>query len=239
VLDVEIIETGKLQITMVQDNIAYGDVIEESGSEPIQYGQMVKSVSLSTQPIGKYVHETPQAEPPAYAGLAEIDSMIEEVRRLRNENNPQWEIIYETIFERLKLIYAKNPTSPEVFFYYGRACEAGGNIRKANKYIEKAVHYNPNYTEAFEFRGDMYYNYGKASPKPRAKRKLTVLAQKDYESAATASADPAYQAMMYYKIGMVHRDLSGDAATAAQYMQKAISTAPGSVAARMAQNVSP
>jgi len=235
VLDVEIIETGKLQIALVQDNIAYGDVIEESEEEPIQYGQMVKSVSTTSHPIGKYTHEAPQEEPPAYAGLAEIDSLIEEVRRLKAENNPQWEIIYQTLFSRLEIIYAQNPTSPEVFFYYGRACEAGGDIRKANKYIEKAVYYNPKYAQAFEFRGDMNYNYGKTITRARSKRKLATLAQQDYESAAGASDDAGYQAMMYYKIGKVCLDLAGDAAMADQYMQKAISTAPGSNAARMAQ----
>ena len=236
VLDVQIIETGNVQITQVQDNIAYGDIIKESEDEPIQYGQLVKSISLSSQPIGKYTFEEPQVSAPATAGSSEIDSLIEEVRRLRNENNPQWEISYETLFHRLEVIYAQNPTSPEIFFTYARACEAGGDIRKASKYIEKAVYYNPQYTQAFEFRADMYYNYGKTTPKTRAKRKLAVLAQQDYEAAASASTDAAYQAMMYYKIGKVHLDLAGDSAMADHYMQKAVSTAPGSQAAKLAQS---
>lgn len=235
VLDVEIIETGKLQITQVQDNIAYGDIIDESETDPIQYGQLVKSISLSSQPIGRYTHEE-SPEAPVTAGLDEINSLVEQVRQLRNEHNPQWEIMYQTLFSRLEVIYNQNPTSPEVFFYYARACEAGGDIRKANKYIEKAVYYDPQYTQAFEFRADMNYNYGKTTPKARAKRKLAALAQQDYEAAARVSTDPAFQAMMYYKIGKVYADLTGDSAMADQFMQKAVSTAPGSEAARLAQS---
>jgi TolB-like protein len=235
VLDVETIETGKLQITMVHDNIAYADVIEESDQEPIKYGQMVKSVSLTSQPIGKYAHETPQKQTGAYGELAEIDPLIEGVRQLKESNNPQWKINYKMLFNKLEVIYAKNPTSPEVFFYYAKACEAGGDIRKANKYIEKAVYYDPKYIEAFEFRGDMNYNYGKTTTRERTKRKLASLAQLDYESAAGINPDINYQAMMYYKIGKVHQELSGDMTLADQYMQKAISTAPGSEAARMAR----
>jgi tetratricopeptide (TPR) repeat protein len=235
VLDVEVIETGKLQITTVHDNIAYADVIEESGPESIQYGQLVKSVSLTAQPIGKYAHELPQKQTTAAGELAEIDPLIEDVRQLRESNNPQWKTNYKLLFNRLEVIYVKNPTSPEVFFYYAKACEAGGDIKKANKYIEKAVYYDPKYFEAFEFRADMNYNYGKTITRERTKKKLATLAQLDYESAAGINPDMNYQAMMYYRIGILHKDLTGDTAMADQYMQKAISTAPGSEAARLAR----
>ncbi|MEJ2095798.1 MAG: DNA internalization-related competence protein ComEC/Rec2 [Deltaproteobacteria bacterium] len=212
-----------------------GSGADESETDPIQYGQLVKSISLSSQPIGRYTHEE-SPEAPVTAGLDEIDLLIEQVRQLRNEHNPQWEIMYQTLFSRLEVIYNQKPTSPEVFFYYARACEAGGDIRKANKYIEKAVYYDPQYTQAFEFRADMNYHYGKTTPKARAKRKLAALAQQDYEAAARVSTDPAFQAMMYYKIGKVYSDLTGDSAMADQFMQKAVSTAPGSEAARLAQS---
>jgi tetratricopeptide (TPR) repeat protein len=236
VLDVEIIETGKLQITRIQDKIAHADIIQESENEPIEYGQMVKSISKSIQPIGRYSHDLSQEQTGVFGELAEIDPLIEEVRQQKEANNPQWKTSYKMLFNKLEAIYVKNPTVSEVFFYYARACEAGGDIRKANKYIEKAVYYNPKYFEALEFRGDMYYNYGQKTPKQRSKRKLAALAQIDYESAAGINSDLNYQAMMYYKIGMIHRDLTADMTQADQYMQKAISTAPGSQAARMAQN---
>jgi TolB-like protein len=236
VLDVEIIETGKVQITMVQKNIAHADIIQESDTDPLEYGQMVKSISKTTQPIGKYTHEFPEKPSGAYEELAEIDPLIEEVRQQKEANNPQWKTNYKMLFSKLEAIYVKNPTAPEVFFYYAKAFEAGGDIGKSGKYIEKAVYYHPKYIEAFEFRGDMYYKYGKDTPKKRSKRKLAALAQLDYESAAGINPDINYKAMMYYKIGLIHNDLMSDMAQADQYMQKAISTAPGSEAARMAQS---
>ncbi len=54
VLDVEIIETGKLKITRVRDRIANAEIVEEDIPGTIVYGQMVKSISQDTQPIGKY-----------------------------------------------------------------------------------------------------------------------------------------------------------------------------------------
>jgi TolB-like protein len=236
VLDVEIIETGKLRVTRVQERIAHADIIQESDNEPIEYGQRVKSISTSRQTIGKYTTSPPQDQTGVLGELAAIDPLIEDIRQQKEAHNPHWETSYKMLFNKLEPIYVKNPTSPEVFFYYARACEAGGDIRKANKYIEKAVYYNPKYFEALEFRGDMNFKFGKTTPKQRAKRKLAALAQLDYESAANANTDVNYEAMMYYKIGVVYRDLLQDMTQADQYMQKAISTAPGSEAARMAQN---
>lgn len=236
VLDVEIIETGKIKITRVQQRIAHADIIEASENETIEYGQMVKSISTGKQNIGKYTHEPSQRLDGVLGELAQIDPLIENVRQQKEANNPQWKTSYKTLFNRLEAIYVKNPTAPEVFFYYARASEAGGDIRKANKYIEKAVYYNPQYFEALVFRGDMNFEFGKTTPRQRTKKKLAALAQLDYESAANTNPDANFKAMMYYKIGVVYRDLLGDMAQADNYMQKAISTAPGSKAAGMAQN---
>lgn len=232
VLDVEIIETGRVQITMVRDKLAQADIIEESDLGPIEYGQMVKSVTQLARPIGKY--STEPVVSGAHGELAELDPLIEDVRQLKKSNDPQWKTNYKMLFQKLEPIYAKDPTSPEIFFYYARACEAGGDIRKANKYIKKAVYYNPNFFEAHEFQGDFNYQFGISTPKKRSKMKLAVIAQNAYESAATANPEAAYKAMMYFRIGKVHQDLTGNTAMADQYMQKAVETAPGSKAAKLA-----
>ncbi len=124
--------------------------------------------------------------------------------------------------------------SPEVFFYYARGTAAGNDIGKTNKYIAKAVYYNPKYLEAYEFQGDSNYNFGLLSTKKRHKRKTAKIAQSAYESAAAISQDPGYKAMMYYKIAKVNMDLSGNITLADQYKQKAMSIAPDSEAASLA-----
>ena len=230
VLDVEILETGKLKITHVRDNIAKADITEEKDPGTITYGQMVKSVSQGSQPIGKYA--TPVAG--VHGELAEFDPLIEEIRQMREANNPQWKTNYKMLFQKLKLVYAKNPTSPEVFFYYAKGTNAGNDVGKANKYLAKAVYYNPKYLEAYEFQGDINYNYGLQTTSNRAKRKVAAIAQNAYESAAAISQEIDYKAMMYYKIAKVNMDLSGNVMLVDQYKQKAMSIAPDSEAAGLA-----
>jgi TolB-like protein len=232
VLDVEILETGKIKITRVRQNIATADIAEENYPGSIEYGQMVKSVSQSTRPIGKYV--TSPAVTAGYGELAEFDPLIEEIRQMREANNPQWKINYKILFQKLKPVYARNPTSPEVFFYYAKGTAAGNDVGKANKYLAKAVYYNPKYLEAYEFQGDINYNFGLQTTSNRAKRKVAAIAQKAYESAASISDVIDYKAMMYYKIARVNADLSGNVILVDQYKQKAMSIAPDSEAAMMA-----
>jgi TolB-like protein len=231
VLDVEILETGKLTITRVRKNIANADITEEKDPGSIVYGQMVKSISKSVAPIGKYA--TPMTTG-VYGELAEFDPLIAEIQQMREANNPQWKVNYKILFQRLKIVYARNPMSPEVFFYYAKATAAGNDIGKTNKYIAKAVYYNPKYLEAYEFQGDSNYNFGLLSPKKRHKKKTATIAQSAYESAAAISQDPDYKAMMYYKIAKVNMDLSGNIVLADQYKQKAMSIAPDSQAASLA-----
>ncbi len=235
VLDVEIIETGKLKITRVRNNLADAEIVEEDIPGEIVYGQMVKSISQGSQSIGKYNITAPVSG--VYAELAEFDPLIEEIRQMREENNPQWKINYKVFFQKLELVYARNPMSPEVFFYYAKGTHAGNDIGKSNKYLAKAVYYNPKYLEAYEFQGDINYDYGVQTPKARHKKKMAVIAQNAYQSAAAISQDNEYKAMMYYKIAKVHLDLNSDVLTADQFKEKAISTAPGSEAASLAQSL--
>jgi len=231
VLDIETIDTGKVKITRVRENIANADITRENNPGAIVYGQMVKSVSQGFKPIGKY------ATPPATTlngELAEFDPLIEEIRQMREANNPQWKTNYKILFQKLKPVYAKNPTSPEVFFYYAKGTAAGNDVGKANKYLAKAFYYNPKYLEAYEFQGDINYNYGLQTTSRRAKRKVAAIAQNAYDRAAAISQEIDYKAMMYYKIAKVNMDLSSNIVLADQYKQKAMSIAPDSEAAMLA-----
>lgn len=234
VLDIETLETGKVKITRVRENIANADIREEKEPGAIVYGQVVKSISQGSNPIGKYTTSSTTA---GYGNLAEFDPLIEEIRQMREANNPQWKTNYKMLFQKLKLVYAKNPTSPEIFFYYAKGTNAGNDVGKANKYLAKAVYYDPKYLEAYEFQGDINYNFGLQTTSMRAKRKVAAIAQNAYESAAAISRDIDYKAMMYYKIAKVNMDLSSNVMVADQYKQKAISIAPDSEAAMLAGNL--
>ncbi len=59
VLDVELIQTGKLQITGVSNKIASASIIEESETDPIAVGHMVKSISGPLTPIRDDVYAPP------------------------------------------------------------------------------------------------------------------------------------------------------------------------------------
>lgn len=231
VLDIESLETGKVKITRVRKNIANADITKENNPGAIVYGQKVKSVSQSFKPIGKYA--TPSATT-LYGELAEFDPLIEEIRQMREANNPQWKTNYKILFQKLKPVYAKNPTSPKVFFYYAKGTAAGNDVGKANKYLAKAFYYNPKYLEAYEFQGDINYNYGLQTTSNRAKRKVAAIAQNAYDKAAAISQEVDYKAMMYYKIAKVNMDLSSNIVLADQYKMKAMSIAPDSEAAMLA-----
>ena len=231
VLDIETLETGKVKITRVRRNIANADITKENNPGAIVYGQKVKSFSQGFKPIGKYA--TPSATT-LYGELAEFDPLIEEIRQMREANNPQWKTNYKILFQKLKPVYAKNPTSPEVFFYYAKGTAAGNDVGKANKYLAKAFYYNPKYLEAYEFQGDINYNYGLQTTSNRAKRKVAAIAQNAYDKAAAISQEVDYKAMMYYKIAKVNMDLSSNIVLADQYKMKAMSIAPDSEAAMLA-----
>lgn len=237
VLDVEILETGRLKITNVRENIANANISEEKNPGTIQYGQMVKSVSRGTTTIGKYAIPPAASTSTRYGELAEFDPLIAEIQQMREANNPQWKTNYKILFQKLKPVYARNPTSAEVFFYYAKGTAAGNDIGKVNKYIAKAVYYNPKYLEAYEFQGDTNYNFGLQTTSKRAKKKVAFVAQSAYESAAAISQDVDYKAMMYYKIAKVNMDLSGNIVLSDQYKQKAISVAPDSEAASLASRL--
>ena len=236
VLDIERIQTGKIQITTVRNNLAEAQITEETSPQAIAYGQMVRSLSQPRTEFGKYTG--PSAfdsgrNTDVMRKLSDLDPKLEEVKRLREAGNYQWEIKIKEALVTLKTVYSQNPTSPEVFFYYAKAFHVAGNLRKTNKSLAKALYYDPDYIEALVFKGDVNYEYGKSIGKGKG-RKLVPYAVQGYEGAANAMQDSAFKAQMYYRIGNVHEDLAGDTTKAREYWQKATSVAPGSNAAQLA-----
>jgi len=235
VLDIERIQTGKIEITKVRDNIAEARIMEEVAPQTVAYGQMVRSLSQPQTDFGKYTG------PSAFDSgrntelmrkLSELDPKLEDVKRLKAAGNVNWEIRIKEALVALKYIYAQNPTAPEVWFYYAKAFGVAGNLRKTNKSLAKALYFDPEYIEALVFKGDINFEYGKKIGSKG--RKLAPYAIQGYEGAANSMQDRAFKAQMYYRIGEVYDELTGDSTQAAAYWQRAVDTAPGSQAGQQA-----
>jgi TolB-like protein len=265
VLDVKSIQTGVLEIDIVKEKTSAGMIIRENETGSVEYGQLVKSILKSSQPTAKYPQPTVHKESiakaiPKYSEptvpetpalrkhksavenkLSEIDPILKKVIKLKAAGNAQWKVKYKQMMRQLKAIYAQYPTSPFVYYYYGKIYGAIDEVRRANKSFEKALHYNPKFKEALILKGDLNYNYGKKIPlsafRGKSKRyKLGVIAQQAYEAAADLERNNNSKAMLYFKIGNVYAELSNYRERAEQFWQKAASVAPGSRAAQLASN---
>jgi TolB-like protein len=263
VLDVKSIQTGVLEIDIVKKKTSEGMILKENEAGTIEYGQMVKSVVKSSEPISKYsqpaIHKKPEKksitkysqpavrEKPKSSKrksnveykLSKIDPILKEIKRIKATGNVQWEIKYKQALRNLKTIYAQYPHSPFVFYYYAKVYAVADEVRRANKCLEKALYYDPKYKAALMLKGDINYNFGKKIAltkfRGKAKRnKLGIIAQEAYEAAANMEQDKNLKAMLYFKLGNVYAELSDYNEKAKQYWQKAVSIAPKSKAAQLA-----
>ncbi len=171
--------------------------------------------------------------------LSKVDPILDEIKRLKDIGNVQWEIKYKEAMRVLESIYVQYPYSPVVFYYYAKTYATIDEVRRANKALEKALYYEPDYKEALLLRGDMNYDYGKKIPLTafmgKSKRnKLGIYAREAFESAASMEQDTQLKAMIYYKIGNIYAELSDDKEKGKEYWQKATSLAPDSDAAQLA-----
>ncbi|MBN1849281.1 MAG: hypothetical protein JW932_11925 [Deltaproteobacteria bacterium] len=240
ILEVEKIDTGMIEIENASKSIAKGRIIEESSPDSIQYGQMVRSVLMASKSIQQYKApvadlETQQPVSTLRAQLQGLDPNVEAIRQLRTSGNAQWEIKFKELLVTLEGILRQNPTSADVYIYYGKAYDAAGNFKGAYKSVAGALKYEPQNLEATVYQGELCYIYGKDYPQGHRNRiKLATLAQQQYEKAINLNQDKGFQAMMYLKIGDVHSELLNDKTKANQYWQSAVSTAPYSEAAQLA-----
>jgi len=263
VLDVKSIQTGVLEIDIVKEKTSDGMILRENEAGTIEYGQLVKSVLKSSQPISEYrqpavykepkerpiskpsepsVHKKPEPRKPrsdVEYKLSEIDPILKKVEQLKAAGNVQWEVKYKQMMQQLKAIYAQYPSSPFVYYYYAKVYVSVDDIRRADKSLEKALYYDSKFKEALILKGDINYDYGKKIPltgfRGISKRnKIGIIAQEAYEAAANIEQDNNSKAMLYFKIGNVYAELSDSKERAEQYWQKAVSIAPQSSAAELA-----
>ncbi len=172
--------------------------------------------------------------------LTIIDPLIEKITRLKLAKDTQWKVEYREALRVLNLIYIQYPRSSLVYYYYAQVNAAGGDIARANRNLDKAVYYDPEYKAAFILKGDMNFAWARKIPLTSfmgetKRRKLGGIIKAAYDSAASLEQNVHAKAKIYFKIGNLYDELSDAKEKARNYWQKAVTMAPGSQAARLAE----
>ncbi len=243
ILDIQKIQMGSIEIAEVKRNTSDAVIIEETTPNAIASGQLVKSMTQA----GPRVRPRRQKQQ-AYAfkalpltgasldsDIRAVNERIENVRRLKDSRNVAWKREYKITMRELKVLNRRYRRSPAVYLSYAKLFDAIGKMPHAYKWINKAKAADPQYIEAYVFKGDMHYGAAmKLLPKKRRRSGHTKRARKAYTAALKVTSDKNTHATLYLRIGNVYADLSSDPENAKKYWQKAVSAAPGSAAARSA-----
>lgn len=174
--------------------------------------------------------------------LGLIDATLEEARVLKEANISSWKIKVYSAFWDLKELYLTNFTSPEVFLSFAKCYWLNNRPRKANRSLKKAFYYNPDFTDALIFKGDMFFeestkNLNPAEPdSDKDIYKARKSAEKSYEMALTRNNLDSYtEVMVRYKLGKLYK-YHGLFHKAEEQWNKAASTAPESHWGKKAQD---
>jgi len=240
VLDVEVIETGIVEVSSIGDNIAKASIVEESQKNAIKYGQRIKSVIETVTPIGRYSqpegYSIPSAPRPVVGqpqSFEDADALIEEAMRLKKINDKNWKYPFKSAVAYLKGQLKMNRRSPKANYYFAKVYLVEGKYKNVIRYTDIAARNDRNYFEAYKLKGDSCYEWAKS--RPRGWQKVVKWGVRAYTEAAKVSSDNATRAMMYYKIGNLYGDVSGNNKHAMKNWKEAIAIAPDSEAAKLAR----
>jgi len=236
VLDIEMINTGMVEIKSVKDKTAEGMIVSETPQGPIEYGHMVKS-AISTENSTPTRKIKPSVEEPRETSVSPVNMEEEflELKRLRESGQKQWKVKYKELVRRLKALEGRGKAE-EVDLLYAKLYWAIDEPKHSKKFIERALSSNPKSFDALILKGDIHYDESmKLAPDKRAKKGEGPDAISAYTSAAEAVSDASLKALAYLKIGNVYADIMGDRAKANNYWQKAVEVAPASDASKIAK----
>lgn len=235
VLDIEMINTGMVEIKNVKDKTAEGMIVSETPQGPIEYGHMVKS-AISTEnstPQRKITSlEEPKGTP---APPVNMEEEFLELKRLRESGQKQWKVKYKALVRRLKALEGRRKAE-EIDLLFAKLYWAIDEPRHSKKFLERALSSNPKSFDALILKGDIHYDESmKIAPDKRAKKGEGPDAIRAYTSASDAVSDASLKALAYLKIGNVYADIMGDRAKANNYWQRAVEVAPLSDASKIAK----
>lgn len=256
VLDVLLKETGRIEVVHVMDKTADALVISEAAAGPIDYGQMVKSVSVGdapppqSSPLPKPLRQPEQPPQPQEQGkparpeplpppdgdlagrLAALEARVPELRALwleRDRDNKAWNDLFKQMRDEEIKIYHEDRKNPRIFVLLARMYNAVEDSRRALGYTQDAIALNDRLPELWILRGDMILEtILRQEPAKRTRNRLAPEAVKAYQGAIDCSDDPARKAELSYRIGETYADILMDERTARKFWKQATEIAPGS-----------
>lgn len=219
VLDIEFIETGKVQVTKLKDKTSTAKITEDLGDQKIEYGQMVRSavtkIKKGEREVGFYTsppiseRDDKKKQVKVNEQLEAINKKVDKARDLQQRNDPLWKTLVYEAFADLKKIYRGNEKSPEIYVAFAKCYSLNNRFHKAEKSLKKALFFRPGYTEALIAKGDIYFDESKRladdtfnDKAERKSRRAKNTAVKSYEYAMNSGdLKPEIKAMISYKLG--------------------------------------
>lgn len=175
--------------------------------------------------------------------LAGAKELVDRVATLKEQNDPSWKTGVEVAYNTLRRLNIENSASPEVYLLLARCYYYNNRPSKAKKAIEKALFFNPTYREVFIFKGDMCVKEIKEMSTSPEGIYSASCGRKDVEEAYGAALivtgiDKDTESSIYLKFGDFYNlyNYSKDKEKARELWEKAVSTAPESSAAKIAQD---
>ena len=168
---------------------------------------------------------------------------LEKARLMKEAGAKDYKDVVEHAWAVLKPIRGRNADNPTWYLAVAKALWLNDRSWKAQKSIEKALYYQPDYPEGRLLLGDIALEAGRnAAPPP-----LTATPGADTRRSAASDARRAYAAVLeskvatpelraeaHYKMGLTAMELEGDRKAAAGCWQEAVKAGPGSRCGKLA-----
>jgi tetratricopeptide (TPR) repeat protein len=173
--------------------------------------------------------------------LGIIDTTTEQAKVFKAEKNPVWKTKIYKSFGDLKRLFPANKTSPEIYLSFAKCYWVNNRLEKADTSLRKALYFNPDYMEAYIFKGNMYLEEGRIlkktiPPVPTDTldrdhdkyEKYCSKAKESFESALGLSSenDNETKAMIHLRLGDTYHYLYDNKEDALKEWNKAASIAP-------------
>lgn len=173
------------------------------------------------------------------AKLAKYKKLVDNVEFLKEQNDSSWKgMIQAMVYKPLLVLMMEEPASAEVHLLLARCYFYNNRARQAKAELERALLFSPDNIDVLIFAGDMEAHdftrqMADNSVFTNSNPKKVVEA---YEIAlATSISDKDRKSQIYYKMANSYKEASNKG-KAIEYWEKAVSTAPDSRWAKLAES---
>ncbi len=177
------------------------------------------------------------------AKLAKYKKLVDNIEFLKEQNDSSWKgMIQAFVYKPLLVLVMEEPASAEVHLLLARCYFYNNRIRQAKAELERALLFSPDSSDALIFKGDMQakgaFDLENDFPNPVSPHIVTnsKKAVEAYEIALAASiSDKDRMSSIYYKMAKLYKEDSNKG-KAIEYWERAVSTAPNSHWAKLAES---